>query len=562
MQYPLERLYRLVYRPWPMALLTTLTGTILLALLGLGVALSQAREAQQQDLENRGERLILRLEQVFGQLRHGLAMLELQPLRRCGPALVEHLRQASFEHRFIHEASFVGNGQRCSSRPRHSAPAPVGRVGFRGSSQDYWLSTGEAPATLTIAQGPFRASTALDNLLDAVDLSDGIGLYLIPQGSSQALSILAETPPLRVPPAAAHEPGQLLDGQPFHRLQGSDPDYQLALLAPRASLHRHIREYWERLLPASLLLTLLGGGLTFHLVRRRLSLGGELQGALRRQELRVCYQPIIHLASRRCIGAEALIRWQHPDGSLTAPEKFIPLAESTGQIRAITDFLLEQVLEELGDLLRSHPELYVSINLSACDVSQPRIGPLAERLLSQYGVSPEQIAFEITERGLIDLQAACPHLAELRTRGHRVLIDDFGTGYSSLAYLQTLPVDCLKIDKAFVDAIGADAASSGVAPHIVRMARSLRLEVIAEGIEHEEQARLLGSEGADYGQGWLFAPPLSAQAFRELATGVPTPIVSPAGPISSGPAKPDMPRPIPDRAVRAPGGWYAAPGRR
>lgn len=104
-------------------------------------------------------------------------------------------------------------------------------------------------------------------------------------------------------------------------------------------------------------------------------------------------------------------------------------------------------------------------------------------------------AAEVTERRLIDLQAASRNLAELRARGHRVLIDDFGTGYSSLAYLQTLPVNGLKIDKTFIDALGGDAASSGIVPHIVRMARALRLKVIAEGIEHEEQAHLLGSEG-------------------------------------------------------------------
>jgi len=524
MQHPLGRLYRSVYRPWPMALLATLASACLLTLLGLGVALSQAREAQRADLESRGERFLLRFEQVLGQLRQGLATLELQPLRRCDPGLVESLQRVSFEHRFIHEASFVADGQRCSSRPPHAAPEPARPADFHSQSLDYWLNATNAPdedpAALMLAHGPFRVSSSRGHLLDAVDPSDGLGVYLIPRGSTQALPILAAPPSLTILPGAADGAAlQLLDGQPFYRLQGNNPDYQLALLAPRAQLLQRIRACWERLLPVGLLLALLGGGATFRLVCQRQSLGGELQGALRRQELQVYYQPIVHLASRRYVGAEALMRWQRPDGSLTSPEQFIPLAESTGQIRAITDFLLQEVLEQLGDLLRSHPELYISINLSACDVSAPRIGALTGRLLARHGVRPEQIAFEVTERGLIDLQAASRNLAALRARGHRVLIDDFGTGYSSLAYLQTLPVDCLKIDKAFVDALGADAASSGVAPHIVRMARALRLKVIAEGIEREEQARLLDSEGADYGQGWLFAPALSASAFRELIGG-------------------------------------------
>ena len=107
----------------------------------------------------------------------------------------------------------------------------------------------------------------------------------------------------------------------------------------------------------------------------------------------------------------------------------------------------------------------------------------------------------------------------MRDKGHSILIDDFGTGYSSLAYLQTLPVDCLKIDKAFIDALGYDAASSGVAPHIIRMAHALNLKVIAEGIEHDYQVELLRSEGVVYGQGWLFEKPLNAHQFRERITG-------------------------------------------
>ena len=120
---------------------------------------------------------------------------------------------------------------------------------------------------------------------------------------------------------------------------------------------------------------------------------------------------------------------------------------------------------------------------------------------------------------MVDVEIAKLKLQALRDEGHRILIDDFGTGYSSLAYLQTLPVDCLKIDKAFIDALGYDAASSGVAPHIIRMAHALNLTVIAEGIEHEYQAQLLRSEGVSYGQGWLFDKPLNAHQFRERITG-------------------------------------------
>lgn len=283
-------------------------------------------------------------------------------------------------------------------------------------------------------------------------------------------------------------------------------------------MQREIFEGWWWLLPSSLVLAVFIGGLAFQLAGQRQSLGAELQGALRRGELQVLYQPIFDLRTRQCVGAEALLRWRRPDGTLTSPDLFIPMAENTGQIRPITDFVLQRLLEQLGHLLRANPQLYISVNLAACDVMVPRIGKVMARLLALHRVAARQIAFEVTERGLIDVVVARHNLQALRDVGHQVLIDDFGTGYCSLAYLQTLPVDYLKIDKAFIDALGHDAASSGVAPHIIRMAHALQLKVIAEGIEFEDQALLLSSEGVRFGQGWLFAHALSAVQFIDLIT--------------------------------------------
>ena len=321
------------------------------------------------------------------------------------------------------------------------------------------------------------------------------------------------------PPAQAWPEGESLLVEPqqlAYRMPTRTPDFEVVLFADRSGLQQRLDEALMNWLPVALLLALLVALLTFHQVRYRQSLSGSLPGALRRRALRVRFQPIFDLASRRCVGAEALVRWRRADGTLLGPDMFIPMAESSGQIRELTDYVLEQVLSQLGPLLRANPGLYISVNLAACDVAVPRIDELATRLLLQYQVGAAQIAFEVTESGLTDIQAAQPILAQLRARGHRVLIDDFGTGYSSLAYLQSLPADVLKIDKSFVDALGHDAASSGVAPHIIRMANELQLKVVAEGIEHEAQALYLAAQGAQCGQGWLFAKPLTARQFRKL----------------------------------------------
>lgn len=276
---------------------------------------------------------------------------------------------------------------------------------------------------------------------------------------------------------------------------------------------------FSALLSASLLIALCNGTLAWLWVRRRTAPRRALDAALRHGEIKVLYQPIFTLDTRQCVGAEALVRWKRADGTVTHPDLFIPLAEHTGQIRQITDFVLRRLLEQLGSLLRNHPHLYVSVNLAACDVMSPRIGRVVGRLLARHQVAARQIAFEVTERSLVDAMKACNHLQNLRERGHKVLIDDFGTGYCSLAYLQSLPVDCLKIDKAFIDALGHDAASSGVAPHIIRMAHALQLRVIAEGVEFESQAVLLSGEGVMHGQGWLFSRPVTAAALVELVNG-------------------------------------------
>lgn len=510
--------------PWRMAAQATLLSLLLLILGSLGLALMQAREAERAALDARGERFLQRIEQVFGQLRQALDRLERQPLRQCDRAMRELLAQVSFDHRFVQEAAFIDGDQYCSSQLRQLSSPPLRMADVQAPPHRYWLDTTAEPqgdlTALRLARGPFHVFTARAHLLDMVDLSDGAGLYLIPRGSRRALPILGTSQPLPLGQSATDglkpETLRTVGDRLLYRMAGDDPAYQLALVVPSANLYKRILATWHAWLPGCLLLALLIGASTYLLVRTRQSLKWELQAALDHRELQVHYQPILELASRRCIGAEALIRWLRPDGSPISPELFIPLAESTGQIRQITDFLLQQVLEQLGELLREHPGLYISVNLAACDVCAPRVGLLAERLLARYRVSPAQIAFEITERGLLDLDSARSHLEALRARGHRVLIDDFGTGYANLAYLQELPVDCLKIDRAFISALPADAGGRGVAPHIIRMARDLKIEVIAEGIEHEEQARLLALEGADYGQGWLFARPLTAHQFREL----------------------------------------------
>ncbi|MGH8466015.1 MAG: EAL domain-containing protein, partial [Pseudomonas sp.] len=332
----------------------------------------------------------------------------------------------------------------CSNRVGERTIKPLRAPDIQGPTYSYWLNTTTEPddnlAALMLGRGKFLVATSRGHLTDVVDLPPDGSLLVVLDNGARAVPVLG--PPQAWPPMAEWPPKSNdalleLPDRLIYRMPTMSPDYQLVLIAPRASLPLKMNGVLWLLFPGSLVLAWCIGWLVLQLVQQHRSMSSELQGALRRGELQVLYQPIFELTSRRCVGAEALVRWRRSDGTLTSPDLFIPLAENTGQIRQITDFVLQRVLEQLGHLLRSNRQLYVSVNLAACDVMVPRIGLVAERLLALHHVAASQIAFEVTERGLIDVVVARDNLQALRAVGHQVLIDDFGTGYCSLAYLQT-----------------------------------------------------------------------------------------------------------------------------
>ena len=518
-----ETFHSWFHRPWFLGLLAAVLSATLLMAGSLFVAIHQVEQNESEEMNAQGERFLARLEQLFGQLRESLDDLEAQPLRGCDAEMIATLQQLTFNYRFVYEAAYMDSSRICSNRPRQEGLSLIRSPDIKGPTYSYWLNTTTEPdenrAALMLGRGNFRVATSRGHLTDMVDLSPGSSLLVVLDHGARAIPVLGASqiwPPVEAWPPRNRDALQITQARLIYRMPTDNPEYQLVLITPRTGMH--IPTVWWWLLPASLVLGICVGFLVYLLVCQRQSLDAELTGAIRRGELQVLYQPIFDLNSRNCVGAEALLRWRRPDGTLTSPDLFIPMAENTGQIRQMTDFVLQRLLEQLGQLLRANPHLYISVNLAACDVTVPRIGQVMARLLTLHRVAARQIAFEVTERGLVDVVVARENLQSLRDVGHQVLIDDFGTGYCSLAYLQTLPVDCLKIDKAFIDALGHDAASSGVAPHIIHMAQSLHLKVIAEGIEHEAQAEFLSSEGVKFGQGWLFAHALSAVQFIELIT--------------------------------------------
>lgn len=281
-----------------------------------------------------------------------------------------------------------------------------------------------------------------------------------------------------------------------------------------------LRSYWDRhrnLMLWAAAVGLLLSGLWLQAVlrfsRRRLGLAGELRAAIAAGELQTHYQPVIELASGRCIGAEALVRWPRSEGDAIGPDVFVPIAEREGFVSEITRLCLRHVLRDLTPLRRLAPDLTINLNLSPQDLRDARFARELSDLLAPAGLPAEAIKLEITERALVNSDSARALIRGFRERGHQIAIDDFGTGYSSLSYLQSFDIDVLKIDKAFVDAIGTTSATSQVIVHIIEMARSLGLETVAEGVQTEEQQQWLEQYGVRYGQGYLFSPALDLAGF-------------------------------------------------
>ena len=260
-------------------------------------------------------------------------------------------------------------------------------------------------------------------------------------------------------------------------------------------------------------------GMAFYLRNR--SLVSQLRRAIRREKLRVVYQPIVRLADRQVVGAEALVRWVDDDGYEVSPTLFVPIAEANGFVNELTRLVIRLVLRDMSATLRAHPDFSISINVTGLDLVDERFVPTLQELLAEYGVAASSLTIEITESSTADKQTAVATIHRLSKNGHRVHIDDFGTGYSSLSYLHTLAVDAIKIDKSFTRAIGTEAVTASILPQILAIAQKLQLEVIVEGIETQTQADYFSRcEQPVLGQGWLYSHPgPAAHLHRLLETG-------------------------------------------
>ncbi|WP_316348986.1 EAL domain-containing protein [Desulfuromonas acetoxidans] len=252
--------------------------------------------------------------------------------------------------------------------------------------------------------------------------------------------------------------------------------------------------------------------------KRVFELENDLRKAVARNELRVYYQPQIQLDSQQITGMEALVRWQHPQRGLISPADFIPLAEETGLIVSIGEWVLRQACQQVAMWHdQGLPAVTVAVNLSPLQFRHKALVRNVAKTLKETGINPACLELEVTESMIMDsIDKSTATMIELTELGAGLAIDDFGTGYSSLSYLRYFPLTKLKIDKSFIERVTSDEHDAALATSVIALAHSLNLKVVAEGIEHEDQVQFLVKRSCHQGQGFLFSRPVPAEDMEQL----------------------------------------------
>ncbi|RBO83761.1 putative bifunctional diguanylate cyclase/phosphodiesterase [Marinomonas aquiplantarum] len=253
-------------------------------------------------------------------------------------------------------------------------------------------------------------------------------------------------------------------------------------------------------------------------INAHLTLGGGLRKAIENEEFELHYQPKVALPDENVVGAEALIRWNHPDLGMVSPDKFIPLAEESGLILPLGEWVIRRACRQLQEWRElGYPAICLSVNLSSRQFMQADLVDMVQGILEETGVDPAYLELELTESMLMtDAKQSIEKLHSFRELGLTLSIDDFGTGYSSLSYLKKFPIQTLKIDRSFIHDIGIDGDNDAIVKATIAMAKSLNLKVIAEGVEHRSQVNALGGYDCQEVQGFLYSKPLPSDDFVQF----------------------------------------------
>lgn len=503
-----------------------ISGVLILSVLlpvGLSIWLAhqQVETSFIEELDTYSSRVAIRANKVATQGKDALQELERWQGAACSEAHLMEMRRVSYSYRYIQEVAYIDNNvPQCSSLEHESPPdtfpepGKISKDGYRvwlTSHNDlgiirYMVAMGTAHYVVMIDPASFIDVIPYSSWqIDAAIIGNAHNVVIT---SSDEIAQGIITRLQKTPGEHIENNGIIYDILPL-------PEMNISIITWAST--KMLQKGWHRQvfiwLPLGLVIGLLAAMFVLRILRRIQSPHHRLQDAIENRDICVHYQPIVSLANGKIVGAEALARWPQTDGSWLSPDSFIPLAQQTGLSEPLTLLIIRSVFEDMGDWLRQHPQQHISINLESPVLTSEKIPQLLRDMINHYQVNPRQIALELTEREFADPKTSAPIISRYREAGHEIYLDDFGTGYSSLSYLQDLDVDILKIDKSFVDAL----EYKNVTPHIIEMAKTLKLKMVAEGIETSKQEEWLRQHGVHYGQGWLYSKALPKEDFLRWA---------------------------------------------
>jgi len=467
---------------------------------------------------------LLRVERTEGQFQQALQKVEHANNAPCSPEDLQVMRQADLGSGYLKEIGRVSHDTLLCTSQGVTNSIVLGKpniITAQGISMYFnrKLSSQSAHPLNVFAARGFAAIVDPDPAVDVSTEGPDIELAVFVPSASDRDPMVTRGQDFSsawFQPIAPGTQTTMLDrGYLVSTVQSPSWDLTVLTATPQRYIYQRLGHFALFVCPMGILCgTVLS--LAVALFRRMLSsFPTMLRRAIRDKNFYVLYQPVVDLKSRQIIGAEALVRWKNNYADFR-PDYFISQAEECGLIHLITGQVIKIVARDLPQFLKIDPDFRVAINMSADDLCTRQTIDSLEKLLRVTRARPKNIELEATERAFLQGPDTAELLDVLRAKGFTVAIDDFGTGYSSLSCLQTLPLDTLKIDKAFVDTIGTDGATSQVVHHIMKMAHSLQLEMVAEGVETEPQAIYLTKNGVRYGQGWLFGRPMDLNHLCQL----------------------------------------------
>ena len=472
---------------------------------------------------NYAEDVLRRIEKTSSQLKEGAQRLAQAEFPPCSPQDIKLMRQVDLASSYMKAVGRVTHDTLLCTSQGVTNPISLGKpdlVTKQGVSEYFNKNlAGQPPHPLNVfAVGGFAMIVDPNLAVDISTEGPDIELAAFVPSAANRDRVAAQGEDF---PSDWFEPTDqgtqstiLSDSYLVSRVRSAQWDLAVVAATPQTYIFQRIAHFAVFFIPIGILC-----GATFSLMvslltRIHSSFPTMLRRALRDGSLYVVYQPVVELTTRRVIGAEALVRWNSSFADMR-PDYFIPQAEQCGMIQLITEQVLGTVARDLPQFLKIDPSFCVAVNVSAADLCDNRTINAMEQFLRVSGARPENVEIEATERAFLQGPETAELIDALRAMGFSVAIDDFGTGYSSLSCLQSLSLDTLKIDRAFVETINTDGATSQVVLHIIEMAHSLHLEIVAEGVETEPQAQYLMKRGVRYAQGWHFGRPMDIGSLCE-----------------------------------------------